>query len=78
MIGFHDMLSDHSWSDVLLTRIQPGVCLPSPVILFAKVEDEQVLKEIMAMKALAESVKKVAEPSYLPLKPEVAFDDVKK
>ena len=30
------------------------------------------------MKALAESVKKVFEPSYLPLKTEVAFDDVKK
>jgi methionyl-tRNA synthetase len=78
MIGFNDMLIDQNWSDVLLNRIQPGVSLPQPVILFAKIEEEQVQKEIESMKALAESVKKLAQPSYLPLKPEVAFDDVKK
>ncbi|MBM3207389.1 MAG: methionine--tRNA ligase [Chlamydiae bacterium] len=78
LLGFQDVLASHSWSDVLTNRIQSGIILPKPEILFTKIEDEQVQKEEDGMKALAESAKKNAEPSYLPLKPEVSFDDVKK
>lgn len=78
MLGFTSRLSQQKWDIVLSAEVTPGTLLPKPVILFAKVEDEAVQKEIETMKALSESVKKQAEPSYMPLKPEVTFDDVKK
>ena len=78
MLGFTSELSKQKWDEVLCTEIPSGTVLPKPVILFSKVEDEAVQKELDAMKALSESVKKQAAPTYMPLKPEIAFDDVKK
>jgi methionyl-tRNA synthetase len=77
MLGFADPLTEQNWDDVLKMNIDPGTILPKPVILFAKVEDEQIQKELDSMKALSESVKK-ENPTFPPLKPEIAFEDVKK
>lgn len=78
MLGFTNQLSLQKWSEALSTPIVPGATLPKPEILFTKVEDEQVQKELDTMKVLSESAKKSQTPAYKPLKPEIAFEDVKK
>jgi methionyl-tRNA synthetase len=77
MLGFAGPLTEENWDNVLKMNIAPGTILPKPVILFAKIEDEQIQKELDSMKALSESVKK-QNPTFPPLKPEIAFEDVKK
>ena len=77
MLGFTGLLTEQKWDDVLKMGVVPGTLLPKPMILFAKVEDEQIQKELDTLKALSASVKK-ENPTLPPLKPEIAFEDVKK
>lgn len=46
MLGQQELLADASWMDVRDTRIDGGVSLGEPKILFARVEDEQIEKEM--------------------------------
>jgi methionyl-tRNA synthetase len=78
MLGFTTVLSSLTWDAVLSDKLHVGRLLPKPEILFSKIENEQIDKEINHLKALSESVKKLKAPSYTPLKPEITFDDVKK
>lgn len=75
MLGNTSDLSLQHWKQVIENTIKPGTILPKPEILFAKVEDEQVQKELETMKALSKSLEK---PSYDPVKPEISFEDVRK
>ncbi|NDE82828.1 MAG: methionine--tRNA ligase [Chlamydiia bacterium] len=75
MLGYTSDLQSQHWQSVLETKVTPGTLLPKPDILFMKLEDDQVQKEIEAMHALSKSLQK---PSYEAIKPEISFDDVKK
>ena len=75
MLGYTSDLQCQHWQSVLETKVAPGTILPKPDILFMKLEDDQVQKEIEAMHALSKSLQK---PSYDAVKPEISFDDVKK
>ncbi len=75
MLGYTSDLQSQHWQSVLETKVTPGTILPKPDILFMKLEDDQVQKEIEAMHALSKSLQK---PSYDAVKPEISFDDVKK
>lgn len=75
MLGYSSDLQSQNWQRVLETKVNPGTILPKPDILFMKLEDDQVQKEIEAMHALSKSLQK---PSYEAVKPEISFDDVKK
>jgi methionyl-tRNA synthetase len=56
MLGYSSDLQSQNWQQVLETKVVPGTILPKPEILFIKLEDDQVQKEIEAMHALSKSL----------------------
>lgn len=46
-----------SWEDFIKNAIEPGTLLKEPVILFRKIEDEEIEKEIANLKNMAEACK---------------------
>ena len=46
MLGFKTPLSKAKWDDVVASNLESGQILPEPQILFTKVEDEVIQKEI--------------------------------
>lgn len=81
MLGFNSELKDMSWNDVAIVAItssETGRKLQVPHILFRKVEDEQIEKEIAKLHEMALS-KKVEKPiEYIPLKAIVGIEDMHK
>ena len=74
MLGYTRALAEHKWADVLSTALVEGHSLPPPEILFVKIEDEIIDKEI-------EALKKMANPSQSTLENKVesiSIDDVRK
>lgn len=86
MLGYTDVMEKRGWERILAEKIPDGQPLPSPAILFQKIEDEQIEGEIQKLKELslttAKKEKKAAEASkplaLSPLKPAVTIEDVKK
>jgi len=82
-IGFSTDLEKGNWALIRDRKIPSGQKLPEPVILFRKVEDEEILEQIAklgASKSLhKEMVVKTSYPiqtelSFEPVKPEIMFD----
>lgn len=75
LLGFKTVLSALSWNEVFENPIPSGQILPSPKILFRKVENEEIELEINKLKM---GIKKEAEPLFLKLKEEISYPDFEK
>jgi methionyl-tRNA synthetase len=76
MIGFTDDLSKQSWKEVALLSIEEKKSIPAPSIIFNKVEDELIDKQIEKLKG-----KKIEDknlPITAPLKDEISYKDFDK
>lgn len=81
MLGNANDLQGLIWKGVLESKIPQGRKLLEPVILFKKVEDEQIAQEIEKLHAMAKKVSPAQpeqEAVVPPLKPAVDIEDVKK
>jgi methionyl-tRNA synthetase len=56
MLGFSNKISDLNWSDIVTTPITEGQKLKEPVILFKKIEDEQIEEELNKLKKMSYEV----------------------
>ncbi|MCH9609021.1 MAG: Methionine--tRNA ligase [Chlamydiales bacterium] len=63
------------WKEGLEMQLEPGEQLPKPTILFQKIEDEVIEKQMETLKELHTKTAEVKEPSYAPIKEEMTFDD---
>lgn len=78
MLGQTSKLEAQSWFSLASTPLQNGVQLGKPEILFKKLEDEQVEKEIAALHALSKAAEKAKTKEFAPLKSEIGIDDFEK
>lgn len=80
MLGNTKPIQDLSWIEVAHTPIPAGQKLQEAVILFQKIEDEQIAQEVAKLHAMAQKYHKPEEKEVVvpPLKPLVDIDDVKK
>lgn len=78
MLGYPSDLGKESWKQVAIKAIPTQQQLLEPVILFKKVEDEQMEQEITKLKELSLKSEPVTQKQYEPLKPLVDIDDVRK
>lgn len=85
MLGFSDPLEKQGWSQALKTPLKPGLALPAPAVLFSRVEDENIQKEIDKLQLLIKNFEKPAEKKEEnekkpcpPLKELVDIGDVQK
>lgn len=79
MIGFSSDLAKGSWETILNSEVPSSQKLPEPKILFRKVEDEEIEKQIEALgkaKSLHKEVIVKTETQY-PVQTERAFEPVK-
>lgn len=63
------------WDEALKLTIQEGATLPKPNILFQKVEDEVIKKQMDTLENMHESAYAMKEPPYLPLKEQISIDE---
>lgn len=78
MLGHNGDFSQTNWFEVFETPLASGMKLGKPEILFAKVEDEQIEKEITALHAMAAAATKNKKKEYRPMKPEIEIGDFDK
>ncbi|MCB1116243.1 MAG: class I tRNA ligase family protein, partial [Chlamydiia bacterium] len=57
MLGNQSLLKDQNWDAVLETSIPPNRTFPKPEVLFTKVEDETIGRELEALKTALERQK---------------------
>lgn len=74
MLGFKTPLSKAKWDDVIASNLESGQILPEPQILFIKVEDEVIQKEIEKLRHMTTN----PTPTTAPLKEQISIDDVRK
>jgi len=70
--------SGNSWNSVPELLVPSGHRLGEPIILFEKVEDEMVEREVAKLGAKSAGDEADVAPIAVELKPEVTFDDVMK
>ncbi len=76
MIGFKDDLSKQLWKNVALLEIEEEKSIPTPFVIFNKVEDELIDKQIDKLKG-----KKIEDqnlPINAPLKNEISYKEFDK
>ena len=76
MLGFKTPLSKAKWDDVVASNLESGQSLPEPQILFTKVEDEVIQKEIEKLRHMTTPTSTPAAAT--PLKEQISIDDVRK
>lgn len=76
LLGFKMPLEKKNWADVLQEKIPGGQMLPPPMILFQKVEDEVIQKEIDKLSGLAK--KHAPKPQAATMSNQISIDDFKK
>lgn len=69
LLGYHTPLAKERWAHVLAEPIPEDITLPKPQILFAKIEDEVIMREIDTLHKMKESV---------PESNQISIDDVRK
>lgn len=74
MLGYLKPLSVQKWEDVLRNPLPIGQILPEPAILFRKIEEEEIEKEIQTLGRMMHHPVSVPAYSYLPLKENISFD----
>jgi methionyl-tRNA synthetase len=80
LLGYVSQLEKGNWVQILNTSIPSHQQLQTPQILFKKVEDEQIEKELNHLQALAEQAKKdhPSQMVYAPLKEMVEIEALQK
>lgn len=78
MLGYTKTLDSQAWQEVLETAIPQGQTLAEPRILFQKIEDAQIEKEIATLHQLAAQHETSKPVSYAPLKDPVEIEEVRK
>jgi methionyl-tRNA synthetase len=76
MLGFKTPLAKAKWDDTTHSALEPNQALPEPQILFTRVEDDIIQKEIEKLQQM--SSKSKAAPSAAPLSDQITIDDVRK
>ncbi len=75
MLGFKTDLSREKWDTVVASPLEVAQVLPEPAILFAKVEDEVIQKEINKLNQMSAAK---APAAFVPLKEQISIDDFRK
>ncbi len=81
MLGFQHTIEQDGWKKIAHATIPANQCLSAPVILFQKIEDEQIKQELDKLHQLANKQQKAKEQtpaSFTPLKTAVEIDDVRR
>jgi methionyl-tRNA synthetase len=84
MIGQESVLAKQSWENVIKQPLEKGKKLAEPKVLFTKLEDEQIAKEIAMLSSTTHETKqetkvKEADPlAEVTQVPRISFDDVQK
>jgi methionyl-tRNA synthetase len=78
MLGYVSQLERANWPLIAETPIPAHQLLQEPQILFKKIEDEQIERELDRLKELSKKAKKPEEIVYSPLKELVDIEEVRK
>lgn len=86
MLGMNTELEKGNWTHIRDTEVPTGQKLPTPEILFRKIEDSEIIEQIEKLGKSLENkaiVKKQEYPiqverAFAPLKPEITFDQFEK
>lgn len=78
LLGYQNDLKDVAWNETVSTSIPEGQTLQEPKILFQKIEDAQIEEEIAKLHTMKAKMEAKAAPAFVPLKPLVDIEDVKK
>lgn len=85
MLGYQNSIQDQGWARILSEKVPVGQSIRDPIILFQKIEDNQIEEEIGKLKQLsAQQVAKEKKMTSSPatpissLKPIVTIDDFRK
>lgn len=78
MLGMPGALSQESWDSAIATELPEGQILGKPEILFRKIEDEAIDKELKKLEEMTKKSKTAGEIELEPLKPSISFDDFTK
>lgn len=63
------------WDEALKLTLTEGAPLPKPAILFQKVEDEVIEKQMETLQQMHKEAYEVKEPPYQPLKEKISIED---
>jgi methionyl-tRNA synthetase len=81
-LGYTTKLSEQSWNTVVGVSVTGGEVLPQPEILFQKIEEDQIKKEIAQLHAQIENKEKEAvvpvTTPVAPLKAMIQYADIEK
>lgn len=77
-LGFTGPLDQQRWHDILKTPLEPGKSLPKPSILFVKIEDEVIEKEMAKLEAMHTQALQKKEPPFEPIKEPISIDEFAK
>jgi methionyl-tRNA synthetase len=78
MLGFSNKIEDHQWEEALQKPLEVGLQLPKPSILFVKIEDDVIEKEIEKLKGMHAAALNKKNSPYEPLKEQITIDDFSK
>lgn len=78
MLGFSGPLEKQSWKEVIETAIPTGQLLAKPALLFLKIEDEIIEREMDKLAKAHEKAEQKMEPPFEPIKEEITIDDFAK
>ncbi len=76
MLGFKTPLASAKWDDVVNSVLEFGQALPEPQILFTKIEDDVIQKEIEKLHQMAS--KNSAPAAAVPIKEQITIDEFHK
>lgn len=75
MLGYETPLVQQSWEALLSTAVPAGQVLPKPSVLFRKIEDEEIQREVAKLGKLSSSTAPAeSSAQHPPLKEQVDFD----
>lgn len=75
MLGFEYPLEALSWNKILTEVFPAGQLIQKPVLLFAKIEDEQIEKEVQNLQKMSRAAKKDEKEEEKPL---LTYEDFQK
>ncbi len=78
MVGFKTVLERQSWQEICAMEHPAGQILLDPVILFKKIEDEEVMEEIAKLGNKEKETASAAALSIAPFKAQIQFPDIEK
>jgi methionyl-tRNA synthetase len=76
MLGFKTELANQKWEETAASRLLAGQMISEPKILFTKIEDDVIQKEIKKLEEMSEKTKQVSAPAAY--KEQISIDDIRK